>query len=477
MSPHLVYYPLVILVLLWLCVLLLSLWPRPPGGATQTPTTSITPKRTRSTAPKAFAGLTHKPHCALCEQEAGETAPGPPRRPDPMPPTHRRPRTVDTSMHFCPHTGCDYRGWLGLNNLRANGHPGGGPWRQFHCVGCNGFFPEHHGTIFHGKQAAMELLVRVLACLAEGLGIRATARVFEVAPNTVLDWLVEAADQLRAFSASFLCDLHVEQLQLDELYAVLRDRKAGAINDNEAIQRLERSPYWVWTAMDPDSKLLLVIDVGTHTLEMAQRVVHRVAKVLARGCVPLYLTDGFKEYATAILAHFGHWIHPARRQDKGPLPKPRWFPVPELLYAQVVKSYRRRRIVGVKYRVVFGTMERVQQVLSVCDRKINTAFVERLNLDIRQRVAAVGRRVNTLCQGEDGLRQQLVVYHAYYNFCLPHASLRQLLPVPEPTNGSGSAKVWRPCTPAMAAGVTDHVWSLKEVLLYRVPPWPQPQTV
>jgi transposase-like protein len=124
-------------------------------------------------------------------------------------------------MHFCPHSDCDYRGWLGLGNLRANGHPNGGPWRQFQCTSCQGYFPEHHGTILHGKQAAVELIVRVLACLAEGLGIRATARVFEVAPNTVLHWLVEAAEHLRAFSASFLCDLHLEQLQLDELYAVL----------------------------------------------------------------------------------------------------------------------------------------------------------------------------------------------------------------------------------------------------------------
>jgi len=119
----------------------------------------------------------------------------------------------------------------------------------------------------------------------------------------------------------------------------------------------------------------------------------------------------------------------------------------------------------------------VQQVLAACGRKINTAFVERLNLDIRQRVAAVGRRVNTLCQGEDGVRQQLAVYQVYYNFCLPHASLRRPLLVPEPTNGAGSAKVWRPCTPAMAAGLTDHVWTLQEVLLYRVAPWPQPQTI
>jgi len=99
--------------------------------------------------------------------------------------------------------------------------------------------------------------------------------------------------------------------------------------------------------------------------------------------------------------------------------------------------------------------------------------VERINLSIRQHVAAVGRRVSTLCKGEDGLRQQVAFYHVYYNFCLPHASLRQPLPQPERTNGGGSAKQGRPCTPAMAAGLTDHVWTLREVWLFRVPPWPQ----
>lgn len=118
---------------------------------------------------------------------------------------------------------------------------------EFYCISCKGYFLETHGTIFHGKQATVELIVRVLACLAAGLGVRATARVFEVAPNTVLQWLGEAAEQLRAFSASFLCYLHLEQLQLDALYAVLRDRKAGGINNEEAIKRLERSPSWVWS--------------------------------------------------------------------------------------------------------------------------------------------------------------------------------------------------------------------------------------
>ena len=146
------------------------------------------------------------------------------------------------------------------------------------------------------------------------------------------------------------------------------------------------------------------------------------------------------------------------------------MPRPGLLYAQVVKQYRRKRVVGVQHRVVFGTRETVQQVLAACGWTINTSFIERLNLDIRQRVAAIGRRVNTLCQGEAGLLDQLVLFQVYHNFVLPHASLRQALAEPIPTNGSGSAKVWRPCSPAMAAGLTDHVWSLKEVLFYRVPP-------
>ena len=477
MVSHHFVYQLVLFALIWLFVMLHLSRPKRAVMAPAAPAAlqPIQPKRPRSNEPKPFEGLTQKPHCALCERETAHPQAPPPVPPDPLPATNRRPREVDTSRHFCPHSGCHYRGWLGLGNLRANGHPSGGPWRQFHCTSCKGYFLETHGTIFHGKQAEVDLIVRVLACLAEGLGIRATARVFEVAPNTVLHWLVEAAEQLRAFSAYFLCDLHLEQLQLDELYAVLRALKAGEINDDEALKRLERSPYWVWTAMDPKSKLLVVVDVGTRTLAMAQRVVHQVTRVLAPGCVSLFLTDGLKDYGTALLAHFGYWIQPERRQDKGPRPKPRWMPLPELLYAQVVKSYRRRRIVGVKHRVVFGTQLAIDQVLAACGWTINTAFIERLNLDIRQRVAAVGRRVNTLCQAEEGLLDQMVLFQTYHNFVLPHASLRQPLLIPEPTHGRGPARLWRPCTPAMAAGLTDHVWSLKEVLLYRVPPWPQLQ--
>jgi hypothetical protein len=155
------------------------------------------------------------------------------------------------------------------------------------------------------------------------LGIRATARVFEVDLNTVLQWLVEAAEQLTAFTRYFLCNVHVNQFQLDELYAVLRHVKEDELSEDDAIRRLERSPYWVWTAMDPESKLLLAIDVGTRTLAMAQRVVHQVVHVLAPDCIPLCLTDGYRDYMLAFLSYFGYWLQPARQRAHGPAPKPR----------------------------------------------------------------------------------------------------------------------------------------------------------
>lgn len=130
-----------------------------------------------------------------------------------------------------------------------------------------------------------------------------------------------------------------------------------------------------------------------------------------------------------------------------------------------------------KRRVVFGTQAAVDQVLSACSWQINTSFVERLNLSLRQRVAAIRRRSATSCKGEDGLRHQLALFQTHHNFVLLHASLRQALTEPVAINGCGSDRVWRPRTPAMAAGLTDRVWSLREVLMFRVPPWSQLQMV
>jgi IS1 family transposase len=193
------------------------------------------------------------------------------------------------------------------------------------------------GTPFHAKQVDVDKFVWAITSLAEGLGIRAAARVFETDPNTVLSCLVEAAEHLEAFSPYHLRDVYAEHIQMDELFALLSAVKEGEISEAKAIKRLSRSPHWVWTAMDPVSKLIVAWDVGPRTQAMAQRLVHQVTQVLAPECAPLFLTDGFREYLIALVTHYGQWMQPQRRQAKGPKPEPRGMPLPQLLYAQVLK--------------------------------------------------------------------------------------------------------------------------------------------
>jgi len=186
MAPNLLLYQLLLVALVLLCLLIHVGWPDDPSATSKTSLQPDKPQRKRSTEPKPFTGLIHKPLCEACEKGA-DALPKAPGAPPPVLTFRRgRQRTVDTAQHFCPDHDCAYHSWLGHGNLRSNGHPGGQPWRQLQCVSCHGYFSETYGTIFHGKRASVELIVRVIACLAEGLGIRGTARVFEIDPNTVL---------------------------------------------------------------------------------------------------------------------------------------------------------------------------------------------------------------------------------------------------------------------------------------------------
>jgi hypothetical protein len=281
---------LVALLCLWL--LLQIWWPNNPAVARQLPLKPVKTQRKRSNEPQPFTGLIHKPLCEACEQGVESRLKAPAAPPPLLTCTRGRRRTVATQHQFCPDPECSYYGWPGRGNIRANGHLGSHPWRQLQCVACQGYFQETQGTPFEGKRGSPDRLVWAVGALAEGLGLRAVARVFAVDPNTVLQWLTEAADHLQAFSRHFLQDLHVGQVQLDELFAVLSAVKAHDGSEAEASQRLSRSPHWVWVAIDPVSKLLLALDVGERILARAQSMVHQVTRVLAPACVPLFLTDG-----------------------------------------------------------------------------------------------------------------------------------------------------------------------------------------
>jgi hypothetical protein len=244
MGSDLLVDALVFFVLLWLCVILPSyLWRAARRTACLTTPTLDVPPLKRTRVPQPFPGLIHKPHCADCEQALKTpVVSSPPAPPPKMISTRGRRRVVDTSSHFCPQASCAYQGRVGLGNLSANGYPSGRVWRQLHCIACGSYFLETHGTFFHGKRVCPQRLVWAIGALAEGLGLRAVARVFAVDPNTVLQWLVEAADQLQRFSPYFLHDVQVTQVQLDELYTLLRAVKDGTVTEAEATRRLKRSP-------------------------------------------------------------------------------------------------------------------------------------------------------------------------------------------------------------------------------------------
>ncbi len=140
-------------------------------------------------------------------------------------------------------------------------------------------------------------------------------------------------------------------------------------------------------------------------------------------------------------------------------------------YAQVVKRRERGQVVAVTHKVVFGSAEAVRTCLeaSAASTTINTRFVERDNLTLRQQNRRLSRKTNGFSKELGWLERQLWLTLAYYQFVLTHASLRTELAEPEPSRGTGSTRRWRAVTPAMAAGLTDHVWTTTELLSYRVP--------
>lgn len=215
---------------------------------------------------------------------------------------------------------------------------------------------------------------------------------------------------------------------------------------------------------------VLAFVIGKRSQESANLLLDRVAYV-TDDYLPLFTSDQLPEYRTALLHSYGMWYQPQRKGNRGRFPKPGRVPLPGLLYAQVVKVRQKGRVVDVGAKVVFGDADTIIARLaeSPVSNTINTSFVERDNLTQRQSNRRLTRRTNGFSKELTWFEKQLWLSMTYYHLVLPHHSLRQELPCPVPTRGSGSGQRWRPRTPAMAAGLTDHIWTTTELLSYRVP--------
>jgi IS1 family transposase len=309
-----------------------------------------------------------------------------------------------------------------------------------------------------------------VAALAEGVALRAVGRLFGLDKDTLCNWLPRLGEHCEDVMSYFFRDLHLSECQLDELWTFVY-KKEDQLDPIEQLLSVY-GDAWVWIAFSPICKLVPAWLVGKRTLRDARKLIFRL-KSATDGHIPFFTSDELPHYADALLDVYGELQQPPRRGSRGPLPAPRKYPPPDLCYAVVVKERERGRVVNVTTRIVYGTEEQVRTALhdSPVSHVINTYGVERNNLTVRQHSRRMGRKVNAFSKDRDFLEYQLTLAFAYYHFVIPHRGLRQRLAEPIPTKGpNATPKKWKQVTPAMAAGLTDHIWTIDELLSFRIPP-------
>lgn len=374
---------------------------------------------------------------------------------------------MDWETLYCPDKGCRCYGLpFQQGKLVKNGSSNG--QARALCKSCGRSVALSYGTAYYGLESDPAIFETAVRALAEGNSIRATGRIVQIDKDTVCDWLDRAARQCRSVMLYLWSQLHVTECQLDELWSFVHTKEAHL-----PYAKLYSESYgdaWVWLAFAPVWRLVLAFVVGKRNQTSADLLLDRV-KVVTDEHIPFFTSDQLPAYEDALLHTYGIWIQPERKGSRGRFPHPRLVPPEELRYAQVVKLREAGRVVEVKTKIIFGQPEDIAAQLahSPVSNALNTSFVERDNLTHRQSNRRLTRKTNGFSKDIAWFEKQLWLSSAYYHLVLPHQSLRRRLDKPEPTRGTGTPKKWRPMTPAMAAGIADHVWSTAELLSYRVP--------
>ncbi len=307
-----------------------------------------------------------------------------------------------------------------------------------------------YGTVLYRLKTPARRVGEVLSALAEGLGVGAAVRVFGHGEFTIRSWLTRAGLHATSLHERLFQNLRLRHIQLDELCTKTRP---GA------------DALWVWLAVDARTKIIAVLKVGPRTRPMAHAVVHAFVKILAPDCLPVFTSAGLKLYFYSLTAHFGSWVETIGRQTHP------WQVHAGLLDGHLTQHDRRRRLVRVERRALLGSLDQLTTALLSSGETgtIQTAFVERLNLTVRQAVTAVTRRTWGIAQSSAELMFHLQWWRAYSHFTRPHASLSQPLAEPRLRGGKCLPQRLRPRTPAQAVGVTDHRWTIVELLSYPLP--------
>ncbi len=333
---------------------------------------------------------------------------------------------------FCPNRDCPARGRMDAGNIWIHGRT---PPR-YRCTVCGKTFSPRAGTLYYRRSTDEATITCVVTLVAYGCPPAAIEKAFGVQRQTVADWTDAAGAQCAAVHQQVVC----------------QPRDLGAVQADEIRVKQQGRVVWVALAMQVVTRLWLGGAVGVRRDGALLARMLAVVKACALPAPLLVCVDGFAAYVKQV-----------RRMARSPEPRDgkrgrcRLVAWPGLVIAQVVKQRREGRVVGVMRRVAHGTRRWAKRLLG--GGTIQTAYIERLNGTFRARLALLVRRTRGLGRTVARLTAGMWLVGTVYNVCTPHASLA------------------RGQTPAMAAGITDHVWSMDELLHYRVPParWHPPE--
>jgi transposase-like protein len=346
---------------------------------------------------------------------------------------------MDPQARFCHNADCPARGQVGLGHIRIHSRTE----RRYRCTTCGRTFAETRDTPFYRLKKAQDTVTIVLTLLCHGCPIQAIVAAFELDERTIAAWRDRAGRHGQHFHEHHVLRGQVElgHVQADELYV-----------------RTVAGRLWMAMAMAAPSRLWLGGVVSPKRDLAPIRAVVRMVRAAARSLGILVRVDGLASYVTAFTRVFRDPVRTGRRG------RPRLVATAGLLLGQVIKHHAGRRVVGVTRRVVRGTAAAIAAVLQATGTGtgINTAYIERLNATFRGALSPLVRRGRAIARGAGTLTAGMYLVGCAYNFCWPHDSLRVAA-------GAGERLEWRERTPAMAAGLTDHCWTMREWLSHPIP--------
>jgi transposase-like protein len=346
---------------------------------------------------------------------------------------------MNPQTQFCHNPQCPARGQRGQGNIRVHSPIA----QRYRCTTCGQTFAATKGTPFYRLRTAADLVTVVLTLVCHGCPIQAIVAAFGLDERTVAAWVTRAGQHGQQVHQHVVQQGHVDlqHVQADELWVKLVGRRVWM-----AMALAVPSRLWLGGVISAQRDLPLIT-----TLVQLVRSCARTLAILV--CV-----DGLASYVTALLHVFRHPVRTGRRG------RPRLVLEQGLLLGQMVKRYARRRVVSVERRMIRGTEEAIATVLAATHTGtgINTAYIERLNATFRASLAPLVRRGRAIAHTEAVLTAGMWLVGCAYNFCWRHESLRIAAPV-------GACWKWQERTPAMAAGLTNHRWTMQELMGYQVP--------